>query len=373
METHWIEEKQLEKALARNEAFWNGELEEYPLIWVIAPNARHGQSIAEPDEEEKMWTDVDYVISAAEYQLCRTYYAGDALPVFNPWLGPDQFAGWLGADLILKPKDFTSWVKPFVDDWEKYPQLKIDPDNRWWKLYLETVHASVEAGKGKWVTAYPDLHTGIDGLGAIRGPENLMIDMMTRPEIIRRAMRQMTDLWKYVVDIVSDIVLPAGQGTSNWAMGWSQKRFLCIGQNDFSCLVSPEMFRDFCRQDNLECCDYVDHSLYHLDGPGAARHLPTLLELASLDAIQWIEGANNPRPSQWLDMLRKIQQSGKSVQVTYLPATNTEPFDIFTEIEILCEHLDHTKLFIWTIAETVEQADSIVDHARRICLRKRNF
>jgi len=140
MQSIWIEKKQLTKALVRNEAFWQGELEEYPLIWITVPDAKPDNPPAEPDEEEKMWTDLDYYIESAKYELSHTYYAGDAVPVQHPWLGPDQFAAWLGADIMLKPKDFTSWVKPFVDDWKNYPELKIAPENRWWKLYLEMVY-----------------------------------------------------------------------------------------------------------------------------------------------------------------------------------------------------------------------------------------
>jgi len=369
LETVWIDEKQLEKALARNEAFWKGRLEEYPLIWITVPNAKPGKDIPEPAEEQLIWTDVDYVITSAENQLARTYYAGDSLPIHNPWLGPDQFAGWLGAELIIKPKDFTSWSRPFVDDWDTFTEFKIDPENCWWKLYLEILRASAEAGKGKWVTAYPDLHTGIDGLAAIRGPEKLMIDMTTNPEPIHQAMKQMTELWKYVVDVVSEIILRYGQGTSNWSMGWSSKRFLCIGQNDFSCLLGPEMFEEFCRQDTLQTCNYVDHTLYHLDGPDAVRHLPKLLDIESLDAIQWIQGAGSPLPSEWLDMLQQIQKSGKSVQLYYGPS-HGEDADLFKEIEILCQGLEPERLFFWIITDSIEKADALVEHARLQCSEK---
>jgi hypothetical protein len=108
---------------------------------------------------------------------------GDALPIHNPWLGPDQVAAWLGAEMILR--------------------------------------ASVEKGKDRWVTAYPDLHTGIDGLSAIRGPENLLMDMLENPDPVRRAMSDMTELFKKVVDVVSDVLRASGQGTTNWTAGWS--------------------------------------------------------------------------------------------------------------------------------------------------------
>ncbi len=365
METIWIEEPQLGRALQRNQAFWNGELEEGPLLWITVPGAKTVPPVPEPACDAELWTNVDYVIAATETALGGTHYAGDALPVFCPWLGPDQFAAWLGADLELRPRQFTSWSAPFVQDWDEHPQLRIDPENRWWRLYLQVVRESVRAGAGRWVTGYPDLHTGIDALSAVRGPENLALDLVQNPAAIHRAMAQLTELWKFVVDTVSDLVLPAGQGTSNWTMGWSDRRFLCIGQNDFSCMISPAMFETFCWQDNLQCCAHVDRTLYHLDGPGAVRHVPLLLQLKRLDCIQWIQGAGSPLPSRWLDLLRQIQAGGKSVQL-YYGTGHGDNADLKSELDILCSALDPKRLFIWATASSVETAEDIVRYGRQM-------
>lgn len=364
MKTLWIEEKQLARALQRNEAFWKGELEEGPLMWVTAPEAKALPPVPEPGSEDELWTNVDYVMAATGRALAATHYAGDALPVYCPWLGPDQFAAWLGADLELRPRQNTSWCKPFVRDWAEHPQLRIEPDNHWWRLYLQLLCESVRAGEGKWVTGYPDLHTGIDALSAIRGPEDLATDLVNEPDAIHRAMRQMTDLWKFVVDTASEIILPAGQGTSNWTMGWSNDRFLCIGQNDFSCMISPEMFETFCGQDNRECCAHVEHTLYHLDGPGAARHMPLLLRLERLNCIQWIQGAGNPLPSQWVDLLRRVQNGGKSIQL-YYGGDHGGDADLKHELDVLCGALDPTRLFIWATVDSAQVAEDIVCYGRR--------
>ncbi len=362
MKTDWIEKDRLTESLERNEAFWNGELKNGPLMWITVADTKAGTPPPEPDTDEKMWTDVDYYVAEAESRLSRTHYAGSALPVCHPWLGPDQVAAWLGSEMKILPRDYTSWVKPFVDDWSNFSDLKIDPENEWWKLYLELLKRCSEAGKDKWTISYPDLHTGIDGLGAIRGPENLMMDLINEPAVVHRAMGQMTDLWKYVVDTVSDIILPTGQGTSNWTMGYSSKRFVCIGQNDFTCLIGPQMFEDFCWQDNVECTGYVDHTIYHLDGPDAARHLPKILELENLDCVQWIQGAGNPPPSQWLDMLKQIQDAGKSVQVLYSPGHGADE-DLSRELRELCNNLDRDRLFFYAVIDSVEDADELVQQA----------
>jgi 5-methyltetrahydrofolate--homocysteine methyltransferase len=368
--TIWIEEHRLARALARNEAFWNGQLEEYPLMWITVPKALPGRTMSQPAQEEELWTNVDYMMEATEIELGRTYYTGDALPVYNPWLGPDQFAGWLGADLILKPKDHnTSWAVPFVQDWENHAEFRIHPDNRWWQLYLEIVRRSVEEGRSKWVTGFPDLHTGIDALSAMRGPERLLLDLIDHPEAILRAMRQMTELWKYVVDTVWSAIATAGQGSSQWTMGWSSRRFLCIGQMDFTCMISPAMFREFCWEDLVECSQHVDYSLYHLDGPGAVPHLPQIYAVKNLNCIQWIPGAGALPLSQWIDLLHQMQAAGKSVQVW--PLDNCSLKDLSSEVKILCEELDPSKLFIVAEVDRIQTADDLLSLVRDVCAAKR--
>jgi hypothetical protein len=370
MNTPWIPERNLRLALSRNEAFWKGELEEYPLLWVSVPDALPGAPPSPPPTDKAQWIDVEYQMAKAEDALSRTYFAADALPIYNPWLGPDQVAAWLGGGLEFSVKDNTSWTKPFIEDWSAFPDLRIDPANRWWRAYGDILRASAERGKDLWVTTYPDLHTGIDALCAIRGPERLMIDLLTIPDVIKRAMGQMTRLWKEIVDMVSDILLPAGQGTTNWTCGWSGERFLCVGQNDFSCLISPAMFDEFVREDTAACSDYVERSIYHLDGPGALQHVPRLLEIGSLDCIQWIQGAGKPLPSRWTDLLRRIQEAGKSVQVMY--GSVQQGADFRAEIDALCGALDPTRLFLAAEVDTVELADFIVRRAREACRDRRN-
>jgi hypothetical protein len=59
MKTNWIADDKLAECLERNDAFWNGEFKDGPLMWVTVPDAKAGTPPAEPDTEEKMWTDVD--------------------------------------------------------------------------------------------------------------------------------------------------------------------------------------------------------------------------------------------------------------------------------------------------------------------------
>jgi len=369
MDTSYVPEKQLERALRRNEAWWRGELEDYPLLWVYASDAKPGPPMPRAADEAELWTNVDLAMAAAVSRIARTHFAGDALPTYNPWLGPDQFAAWLGADLTVRPQDNTTWVVPFVKAWVPAKEWRIDPANKWWRLYCDLLEESVRVGRDKWATAFPDLHTGIDALSALRGPDNLLVDLLEEPEAVLAVMEQMTGLWKRVVDYVWAILRSSGQGTTNWTGGWSEKRFVCVGQNDFTCMISPEMFDRFCLEDTVECVNHIDHALYHLDGPGALRHLPRLLEIDRLHTVQWIHGDGQPPHSHWLDMLEGVQRAGKAVQIWY-NLGYVRKLDMFQELETVCTRLDPARLFIAIEAASAEQADALVKFVVRLCSRR---
>ena len=149
-------------------------------------------------DEEELWTNVDYVIASTEASLARTHFAGDALPVFCPPLGPVQFAAWLGAELVLKPRAFTSWAKPFVKDWAAASGIS----DRCRQPVVEALPGCspgirARFGRDKWVTSYPDLHTGVDALRAqfAAGTALRWTWLRTlRPFFVR--CRQMTELWE---------------------------------------------------------------------------------------------------------------------------------------------------------------------------------
>ncbi len=59
-----------------------------------------------------------------------------------------------------------------------------------------------------------------------------------------------------------------------------------ITSNDFSCMVSPAMMREFFLEITVEECRLADRNVYHLDGRNAIKHLDMLLKIPELHAIQ---------------------------------------------------------------------------------------
>ena len=84
---------------------------------------------------------------------------------------------------------------------------------------------------------------------------------------------------------------------------------------DFICMISPAMFAETILPSIEWETRRLHRSIFHLDGPGALKHLDALLAIPQLDAIQWTYGAGAGKAGDWIDVYRHVQQAGKSVEV----------------------------------------------------------
>ncbi|MFA6290981.1 MAG: hypothetical protein WC637_04325, partial [Victivallales bacterium] len=199
--------------------------------------------------------------------------------------------------------------------------------NKWWRHTERTLAECVKLGRGKYMTGCPDLVENIDVLSSLRDPQTLMIDMIERPDWVKRKVDEINKVWFEAYQRIYDII-KLDDGSSSYASFriWSPGKTAKL-QCDASAMFSPEMFRDFAVPALSEQCRWLDHSLYHLDGTQAVCHLDALLEIEELDAIEWtpqagIEPGGHPR---WFDMYRKIIAAGKSVQIVSVMPDDLKP------------------------------------------------
>ena len=76
----------------------------------------------------------------------------------------------------------------------------------------------------------------------------------------------------------------------------------------------------------VETAEIADHNIYHLDGPGAIKHLDMLLEIKKLDAIQLGIGAGDDKGIlYWVPLIKHIQAKRKSV-IAYMNYDEVESF-----------------------------------------------
>jgi hypothetical protein len=208
----------------------------------------------------------------------------------------------------------------------------MNEQSRWWKVTVDTVKECLELSQGNYLVGCPDLIENIDILASLRDAETMLMDMIDRPEWIDQKIKEITAAWFRAYQKIYDLIKLPDQSSafcafSLWGPGKTAKL-----QCDAAAMISTEMFDRFVAPSLTEQCDWLDHSMYHLDGTQAMHTLDRLLAIESLDAIEWtpqagIEGGGK---SRWFDMYKKILGAGKSLQVVDIEVHEIIP--LFNEI-----------------------------------------
>ncbi len=292
-------------------------------MWGAPPCEQGGalDDIAEPPppkDREQACTDADQRALRNHCHLSRCQFPADVIPIADTDIGPGSLALFCGSEPGFS-RD-TVWFEPSMMDCdhpESLPPLKFDPENKWWKLTERTLRRCAELARGRYLVGCPDLVENVDIIAALRDPQTLMMDMIERGDWVEEKVREINQVWFDAYQRIYDIIkFEEGSSAFGAFQVWGRGKTAKL-QCDASAMFSPEMFERFVVPSLTEQCEWLDHSLYHLDGTQAMCHLDSLLSIKALDAIEWtpqagIERNNHPR---WFKMYRRILDAGKSIQV----------------------------------------------------------
>ncbi|NSW89753.1 MAG: trimethylamine corrinoid protein 2 [Firmicutes bacterium] len=334
--------------------YWEKENHDRPLISVCAPKEGYiPKEIKAPEKLVDRWMDIEYLIQNARERFSATYFGGEAFPNFCPNLGPDILGAILGwCDLEFG--DNTSWAVHKLHNWEQIEKFEFDPMNKWWKKIVEITEEAVKDSRGDYFVSLTDLHSGVDALVSLRGPENLCLDLMDYPGRVKKATFEVFEVFKQVYNRLYNITLKNLPGSSNWMGVWHPEKWYPTSC-DFICLISKGMFDEFVLPELLEEIYWLDASIFHLDGPGALKHLDALLDIPELKGIQWVYGAGQPSASHWIPVLKKIQDAGKLVHVSIEPH----------ELDILITELRPEGVMYTTWCKSEQDAEDLLKKAER--------
>lgn len=256
-----------------------------------------------------------------DWYVAHSSLKADILPVANTQLGPGSLAAILGG--VFEGGEDTIWIHPNPDFTD---EIVFNPEHPNWILHKELLKACKAKANGHYFVGMPDLMEGLDVLAALKGTDRVLLDTVMQPEILEQQMQQINDIYFKVFDELYDIIREGDEMAfcyfSSWAPGKMSKL-----QSDISTMISQDDYRRFVQPFIREQCQKIDYTLYHLDGVGAMHHLPALLEIEELNAIQWTPGVGEPQGGspKWYDLYKKILAGGKSVMACWVTLDELKP------------------------------------------------
>ena len=293
------------------------------------------------DDLRQRWFDPKWRAEFLDWYVGHSCLKADMLPVANTQLGPGSMAAILGS--VFEGGEDTIWIHPdpnYSDDFH------FDPHHPNFELHKALLQACVERSQGNYYVGMPDLMEGMDVLAAMKGTDKVLMDTLTQPDLLEEQMQRINDAYFEVFDALYDIIRFDGRdcggeldkehpgmrvGTADemafcyfslWAPGKLTKL-----QSDISTMLSVEDYRRFVQPFIRQQTERIDYTLYHLDGVGALHHLPALLEVEQLKAIQWTPGVGQPQGGdpKWYDLYRQILNAGKSVMACWVTLPQLRP------------------------------------------------
>lgn len=301
-----------EEQKARYRAFWDrsntGRAAMYLTSWDGSP------SYPGTDDPGRKWGDLAMREAKAVYDTEHTRYHADAFPTVFTNFGPGCMAAMVGGNYLFAPD--TVWFEAaplFVRDWEDDPTPVLNRGSDMFRM-VEEMTCRLLSHSGLFYTSVCDIGGSYDMIAALRGTENLLYDMYDYPGEVRAFAQKLQPLWRaYHTEYASRLIAEQGCMTS-WMPIWSDTPYYPL-QCDYCAMLSPAMFRDFILPDLKYQTEFLDRSIYHLDGPGELPHVDMLLSLPRLNAIQWTSGDGNPPlwDPCWFDLYRRILGAGKGL------------------------------------------------------------
>lgn len=377
---HW------DSALAKWKAYWKHQNPGRPLLCVIARKSEiedaYQQALARgeklPYVRSQGWHTAlppalqyhtmqekyrDPARMVARYRhFCQTHhFYAESFPNINVDFGPGSIAAYLGANIVFS--DDTVWFEPCVEDWASTSPFRFDENSPWLHEHLALVREVRRLAGDDFYVQMPDLMEGMDVLAALRGTQDTAFDLIDEPEEVHRRLEEVNALYFEYYDRFHTIVRSTGDGGNAYTVFqiWGPGKTAKL-QCDFSCMISPENFRDFVQSPLRRQAQQLDTVLYHLDGPDCIRHMDALMEIDEIDALQWTSGDHAPDGGQpeWDIIYDKARAAGKSLWIKLYTGTFD---DWLNSADRLVKRYGSHSLFLHFPEMSQRQAEQLLRHA----------
>ena len=153
------------------------------------------QKPTEPDALRGWYNDAEWILKRNIERFEKTYFAGDALPCIFPYFGTGGHAKYIVLEEQTVYEPDTIWINPIEEEFPDYD----------FRLILRQIPCSKEScqsfatwrkeGEGRFLSDRR-ITVGVMMCSQLRGPENLLIDLIEAGQEVKHAAAQMMSILK---------------------------------------------------------------------------------------------------------------------------------------------------------------------------------
>lgn len=344
-------------------AWWQGNNLGRPMLNLRVKRDRpidNGAVFRPPVDPEEKHLNLDLMIANYRHHLAHYAFPTETFPHLNVVAGLPILAMYCGGEPQWLPD--TVWIGHFVEDWRNFSGFEFTPDNPWYQRHLTMLQRAVAMADGEFFIDMPDLMERMDVIAAVRGAQDLCLDMYDCPELLHRNLAVLDETFNTCYRQYYNLIKDEQGGNSMiafhiWGPGPTAKI-----QCDFSAMMAPDQFCEFVIPGLKKQCAEIDYTMYHLDGKDAIVHLDALMTLEQLNCLQWTAGAGQPGGGSelWYPIYEKARRHGKGLWIGLDGSLRS----MVDEADQLVKHLGPEGLYFHFCAEFTEsEAADLIRHA----------
>ena len=292
------------------------------------------------------------------WSVYHRQYLAEGYPSCFINLGPGFLAACAGGSYKLAENTVWFENEQVVADYERdLDKVFLHRDGDAYRLVCDMTRYFAERADDRYHVSISDIGGSLDVVASLRGTQTLLTDLYDEPEGVLALTARVDEAWEQLYSELYALHQPYQSSTDTWQGLYCAGRYYAL-QCDFCAMISPDAFDRFVLPSLRRQCDFLDHALYHLDGPDELCHLDSLLAIPNLDAVQWVAGAGAAPDYDpcWFPMLRRIQDAGKNVVLLGVHGPDAHA--------ALAE-LDQSRLFISAYCDDRRQAEQLLAFAER--------
>lgn len=351
----------VQSKLALYHEYWDRKPQERPLVtfrigdFFFSRHFEAAQPLLDPGRRiTPDMLDVDAFLRDYERMYAEVSTIGqDGFWVAEPIVGIPWFEAMLGCEVFATDHSFIT--APWTKNVHEIKNLTFDPQNPWFKKYVEFIAKMQESAKGRYPVAYPIMRGTTDTAGAILGQTELIYALMDQPEDMKVVLIRIAEAYRCLLTCHYQLVKEFHGG---YAMGfyhlWSPGRSILM-QEDLTSILSPGLYREFVKRPDEIICQGYDYTAIHLH-PASFFILDDLLAIRELRVIEVNKDVGGPSIGDMIPLFRKILANKNLIIWGDL---------VEDDLDHILNELPQRGIFLNIVAPTVERAQELMDYIRR--------
>ena len=260
--------------------------------------------------------------------------------------------GIIGSKLRVLPENVMGEEQYL--SWDEALRVRLDPDNPWYRKYIELAEALAEVADGQFPVSHGAEIGPTDMHAVLRGHSQSIVDLIDEPEKTSRLLWRLAEIFR---DLTEELwrrvpLYHGGYFDGQYSL-WSPGPIIRM-QEDATAVYSPGLYRKLVQPVDRMLARHFECSFMHLHSTSMFL-LDAFLEIEELRCFEVNNDASGPPLHEMIPHFQKIQRAERSLLIrgSFTP----------DELRVLVDSLDPRGLFLLIMVSSLKE----VDEPRTIC------